>query len=97
MKVFVGNLSHEVTNQDLFELFEQFGQIDSVNIIYDKFTGESRRFAFVRMPVEDEAINAIKSLNGHILKGKSLKINEARDHSRGHHGKNRRKRIPHFK
>lgn len=78
MNIYVGNLSRDVTEDDLKEAFESFGQISSVNVIKDKFSGEPRGFAFVEMPSKDEAESAIEGLNGTDLKGQSLNINEAR-------------------
>jgi len=76
--IYVGNLSRDVTEDDLKEAFEAFGEIASVNVIKDKFSGESRGFGFVEMPSKDEAQSAIDGLNGKDLKGQSLNVNEAR-------------------
>ena len=78
MNIYVGNLSHEVTEEDLREAFEAFGQVESVAIIKDKFTGESRGFGFVEMPAKAEAQAAIADLNEKELKGRALNVNEAR-------------------
>jgi len=78
MNIYVGNLSREVTEEDLRKLFEGFGQVASVNIIKDKFSGESRGFGFVEMPGRAEAQAAITGLNGKELKGRTLSVNEAR-------------------
>ncbi len=75
--IYVGNLSPDVTEDDLKEAFEAFGEIASVNVITDKFSGESR-FGFIEMPSKDEAQSAIDGLNGTDLKGQSLNVNEAR-------------------
>ncbi len=76
--IYVGNLSRDVTENDLKEAFEAFGEIASVNVIKDKFSGEPRGFGFVKMPSKDEAQSAIDGLNGTDLKGQSLNVNEAR-------------------
>ena len=78
MKIFIGNLSREVSDADLLEAFEAFGSVDSAIVIKDKFTGESRGFGFVEMPSADEAKAAIDGMNGKELKGKPLTVNEAR-------------------
>jgi RNA recognition motif-containing protein len=78
MNIYVGNLSRDVTEDDLRQLFEGFGQITSVNIIKDKFSGESRGFGFVEMPDKESAQAAINGLNGKELKGRTLNVNEAR-------------------
>ncbi len=84
--IYVGNLSRDVTEDDLKEAFEAFGEIASVSVIKG-FSGESRRFGFVEMPSKDEAQSAIDGLNGTDLKGQSLNVNEARPRtkSRGEH------------
>ena len=78
MNIYVGNLSLEVTEEDLREAFEAFGQVESVTVIKDKFTGESRGFGFVEMPAKAEAQAAIEGLNEKELKGRALNVNEAR-------------------
>ncbi|RLC89647.1 MAG: RNA-binding protein [Chloroflexi bacterium] len=78
MNIYCGNLSYQITDDDLREAFEAFGQVDSAVVIKDKFTGQSRGFGFVEMPVKAEGIAAIQGLNGTELKGRPLKINEAR-------------------
>jgi RNA recognition motif-containing protein len=78
MNIYVGNLSNDVTEEDLLQAFSDFGQVESANIIKDKLSGESRGFGFVEMPSKDEANAAINGLNGKDLKGKALKVNEAR-------------------
>jgi RNA recognition motif-containing protein len=86
MNIYVGNLSYEVTEDDLRQAFEAHGEVATANVITDKFTGRSRGFGFVEMPKEDEAKAAIEALNGMDLKGRTLNVNEARpraDRSRG--------------
>ena len=78
MNIYVGNLPHEATEEDLRQAFEAHGQVESVNIIKDKFSGESRGFGFVEMPSKDEAQKAIEEMNGTDLKGRALNVNEAR-------------------
>ncbi|MBN1352692.1 RNA-binding protein [candidate division KSB1 bacterium] len=86
MNIYVGNLATQATEDDVRELFEAHGQIASVVVIKDKFTGESRGFGFVEMPAKAEALAAMESLNGHDLMGKKIVLNEARprkDNRRG--------------
>ena len=78
MNIYVGNLSFTTTEADLKEAFQVFGEIQTCNIIKDKFTGESRGFGFVEMPNKDEAEKAIAGINGKDLKGRNLTANEAR-------------------
>jgi RNA recognition motif-containing protein len=86
MNIYVGNLSHEVTEEDLQQAFEAFGQVTSAKIITDKFSGESRGFGFVEMPAKAEAESAINDLNGKELKGQALNVNEARPRPEGRRG-----------
>lgn len=76
-RIFVGNLSYNTTENDLATLFEQAGQVESVNIVTDRETGRSRGFAFVEMGAE-EADKAIAQFNGADLGGRALTVNEAR-------------------
>ena len=78
MNIYVGNLSYNASEEDLRNAFAAYGQVASVTIIKDKFSGESRGFAFVEMPNDAEGDAAINGLNGVDLKGRSLKINQAR-------------------
>ena len=78
MNIYVGNLSHQTTEDDLRQAFETFGQIESVNIIKDRFSGESRGFGFVAMPSKQEAQKAIEEMNGKDLMGRAISVNEAR-------------------
>ncbi|MBI5286970.1 MAG: RNA-binding protein [Deltaproteobacteria bacterium] len=78
MKIFVGNLSREVMDEDLLGAFESFGKVESATVIKDKYTGESRGFGFVEMPSLSEARSAINGMNGKELKGRTVNVNEAR-------------------
>jgi RNA recognition motif-containing protein len=78
MNIYVGNLSYEVSEDDLRQAFAAHGEVAGVSIIADKFTGRSRGFGFVEMPKDDEARAAIAALNGMDLKGRTLNVNEAR-------------------
>ena len=78
MRLYVGNLSRDVTEEDLKEAFKPFGQITEVTIVKDKFNNAPKGFGFVEMPVQEEAKKAIDQLAGKELKGRSLDVNEAR-------------------
>ena len=78
MNIYVGNLAHEATEDDLKASFEAYGQVESVKIVKDFFSGLPKGFGFVEMPTKEEAQNAITDLNGQELKGRALKVNEAR-------------------
>ena len=81
MNIYAGNLSYDLTENELREAFERFGRVESARIIKDKYTNRSRGFGFVEMPVDEEAKAAIKGLNGTDLKGRALNVNEARARS----------------
>ena len=81
MKIYVGNLSYEVTEQDLRQEFEAFGKVDSVSVITDKYSGRSKGFAFVEMTSVSEGQAAITGLNGKTLKERTLTVNAARPRS----------------
>lgn len=83
MNIYVGNLSYEVTEEDLKEAFAVFGEVDTVKIIKDNYTGRSKGFGFVEMPAKSEAQSAIEGLNGKDLKGRNLNVNEARPRAEG--------------
>ena len=78
MNIYVGKLSYEVTEEDLWQAFEPFGQVESATIIKDKHSGQSKGFGFVEMASKAEGQSAIDGLNGKELKGRTLKVNEAR-------------------
>ena len=78
MNIYVGNLSYQVTDEELRATFEAFGEVSSATVIRDKFTGEAKGFGFVEMPKQAEAEAAIKKLNGKELKGRTLTVNLAR-------------------
>ncbi|MGH9949748.1 MAG: RNA recognition motif domain-containing protein [Pyrinomonadaceae bacterium] len=78
MKLYVGNLSFNTTNQDLNDLFGAVGTVESSNIIEDRETGRSRGFGFVEMSSKEEGDNAIAELNGKEVDGRELKVNEAK-------------------
>ena len=83
MNIYVGNLSYDVTDETLQGTFESFGEVTSAKVIKDKYTGQSRGFAFVEMPGQTQAQTAIKSLDGRELQGKDMKVSEARPSTGG--------------
>jgi len=83
MNIYVGNLSREATEDELRQAFEAFGQVTSVNIIKDRYSGDSRGFAFVEMADKGEAQTAINELNGTQLGERTLSVNEARPRGEG--------------
>jgi RNA recognition motif-containing protein len=81
MKLYVGNLSYSVNEDDLREMFSAFGEITSAELIKDRMSGQSKGFGFVEMPNNSEADTAIKTLNGKMNDGRSLKVNQAQPKS----------------
>lgn len=81
MNIYVGNLSYNVSEDELGKAFRSFGQVETVKIIRDKYSGQSKGFGFVEMPSAEEARSAITDLNGKQLNGRTLKVNEARHRS----------------
>jgi RNA recognition motif-containing protein len=86
MNIYVGNLSYDVSEENLRQALEAFGQVSSATIIKDKYTGKSKGFGFVEMPSTEEARSAINQLNGKELKGRILNVNEARPRAEGGRG-----------
>ncbi|GBE36867.1 RNA recognition motif [bacterium BMS3Bbin07] len=78
MNIYVGNLPYDVTEDELKGLFSEFGEVSTVNIITDKYSGQSKGFGFVEMPNDSEAEEAIKALDGSELKGRNIKVNQAK-------------------
>jgi RNA recognition motif-containing protein len=81
MNIFVGNLSRQTEENDLQEAFATYGQVSTVKIVKDMYSGQSRGFGFVEMPAKAEADVAIYNLNGKEIKGRAIKVNEARARS----------------
>jgi cold-inducible RNA-binding protein len=82
-KLYVGNLAYSVTNADLESLFSQAGAVESVAVITDKFSGQSKGFGFVEMTDSADAARAIEQFNETELKGRNIKVNEARPREAG--------------
>jgi RNA recognition motif-containing protein len=91
MNIYVGNLSFNATEEDLRRAFEQFGQVDSVNVIRDAYDGRSKGFGFVEMPRIPEAQTAMKELDGAEFMGRTLKVNPARPQQKRGQGRERRR------
>jgi RNA recognition motif-containing protein len=91
MNIYVGNLSTEVSDDELTNMFAAFGKVSSAKVIRDMFSQESRGFGFVEMPAQAEAQKAISELNTQEVKGKKLIVNEARERrdNRGGGGRGR--------
>jgi RNA recognition motif-containing protein len=82
-KLYVGNLAYSVTNEDLEGLFSQAGKVDSAVVVVDKFSGQSRGFGFVEMADSNDAARAIEEFNETELKGRNIRVNEARPREGG--------------
>ncbi len=78
INIYVGNLPFDASEEELKELFEAYGRVDSAKIVMDHATGRSRGFGFIEMPERDEAMKAIQELDSREFKGRSLRVNEAR-------------------
>jgi RNA recognition motif-containing protein len=78
MNIYVGNLSFDASEENLRQAFEPFGQVSSITLIKDKYSGQSRGFGFVEMPDRAQAQTAIENLNGKEFLGRQLSVNEAR-------------------
>lgn len=87
MKIYVGNLSYQSTEDSLRELFAQHGGVDEVSLVTDRETGRSRGFAFVTMGDDNEARAAIEAINGQEVEGRTLNVNEARPKAAGGGGR----------
>ena len=81
-KVYVGNMNYSTAENQLRDLFAQYGEVSSVNIIIDRYTGKAKGFGFVEMINDDEAQKAIDALNGFEFMGRQLRVNEAEDKPR---------------
>lgn len=88
MNIYIGNLSYNTTEDTLKSLFAEFGEIESVKVIKDRFSGRSKGFGFIEMPSNSEADQAIKALNGNRIDGSHIKVNPADS------GRKRRKKRP---
>jgi RNA recognition motif-containing protein len=89
MNIYIGNLSYDVTEEDLKEAFEVFGEVETIKLIKDNYTGKSKGFGFVEMSNNTGGQAAIDGLNGKEIKGRSVKVNTARPRTENHHGRGR--------
>ena len=78
MNIYVGSLSYDVTEYEVRDVFSPYGEISNISIIKDKFSGKSKGFGFVEMPKQEEAEEAIKCLDESEMKGRNIKVNEAK-------------------
>jgi RNA recognition motif-containing protein len=76
--IYVGNLPYQMTEEELNKLFAQYGEVSKLKLINDQFTGQSKGFAFVEMARQMDAEEAIKGLNNYLIKGRNLRVNQAR-------------------
>jgi cold-inducible RNA-binding protein len=88
-KLYVGNLAYSVSNNDLEQLFSQVGKVQSAVVIMDKVSGQSKGFGFVEMTTAEEGANAIRQFDGADLKGRNIKVNEAKPRESNFGGGNR--------
>ena len=84
--IFVGNLNYSTTQDELFEAFSQYGNVERVNVVTDRDTGQPRGFAFVEMTTDEEAQKAANDFNGYSMGGRALTVNEARPKPEGGFG-----------
>ena len=84
MKLFVGGISYDLTDDELKVAFEAYGEVESATIIVDLDSGRSKGFGFVEMSEKEEALKAIEGLNGTDLSGKTISVNEARPKTKSH-------------
>lgn len=90
MNIYVGNLNYKFSDDDLKELFEEFGSVDSANVIKDRDTGRSKGFGFVEMENDEEAEAAIEELDGAEVDGRAIKVNKAKPKGSGGGGGGKR-------
>ena len=90
MNLYVGSLNFNMTEAELKELFEEYGEVTSAKIIFDKYSGKSKGFGFVEMPNEAEAKKAIEELNGAEIQGRKIIVNESIERERRRGGDDRR-------
>jgi RNA recognition motif-containing protein len=95
MNIYVGNLPYELTKDELKDVFQQYGEVTSVNIITDKMTGRSKGFGFIEMSDDANGKEAISKIDGYSFKGRNLKVSEARPREeRADRNNDRRPRRP---
>jgi len=92
MNLYIGNLDYGINEDQINKMFSEFGEVNSVNIITDKYTGRNKGFGFVEMPNDDEAKAAIEALNGKVVNSRELTVNVARPKSDNDNYSNNRRR-----
>ena len=90
MNMYIGNLPYNVSEEELREMFSEFGTVDSIKLIIDKFSGQSKGFGFIQMSNNSEADQAIKALNKTNVKGRDIKVNQAEPQGKRTQRKQRR-------
>lgn len=90
MNIYVANLNYKIQDENLRELFEEYGEVSSAKVISDRETGQSRGFGFVEMPDENDGLTAIEELDGIEVQGRAIKVNKARPKTEGAGGGGRR-------
>lgn len=93
MNIFIGNLNFQTTEEQLQDVFTAFGEVSSVKIVTDKFTGRSRGFAFVEMPDQTEAEKAVEELQDYVLNNRNMVVNEAKPKTEDNRFNNNRSRY----
>ncbi|HOY31878.1 MAG TPA: RNA-binding protein [Bacteroidales bacterium] len=93
MKIYAGNLHYGMTEDELQKIFEEYGQVASVKIITDKYSGRSKGFGFVEMPDDAQAQQAIDDLNGKDVKGRNITVNQSIERKEGEQRNNRRENF----
>ena len=83
MNIYVGNLPHGVSEEELRKIFSKFGEVESVKLVMDRFSGQSKGFGFVDMPNNSEADQVIKALNKSDMKGRTIKVNQVMPQKKG--------------
>jgi RNA recognition motif-containing protein len=89
MNIYVGNLPYQLSEDELKEIFDEFGEVESAKIIMDKYSGRSKGFGFIEMPNDEEAKQAIESLNDSDVKGRNIRVNQARERNDNFRNENR--------
>ena len=96
MNIYIGNLAYNLTEDSLRRLFEEFGEVENAKVIKDRFTGRSKGYGFIEMPSNSEADQAVKALNGKLIEGQNIKVNQATPGGRRSRRASRRKRFRPF-
>lgn len=90
MNIYVGQLPYSVTEEELREMFLRYGEVSSLNLIMDRYSGQSKGFGFIEMPNNSEADQAIKGLNKTMVKGREIKVNQAEERRKKKNFRNKR-------